>query len=231
MFKQTIPLLTLAAFWVMLTGCTAPALSPASTATPIPSFTTTPESPSTTTPSHATSTSAPPSLVCKLPTVVAPTLPAMIPAYTELDQTTGLHMTGSYQVINLQSYRLEVSGKVAHSLNLSFDELRCLPHIEVRCNLVCPGFFVDTATWAGASLDALLDLAGVQSDATDIKMYSADGYSAALLLKDARDGENFLAYEWEGQPIPILHGFPVRAVFPDQEGNKWVKWLVRITVD
>ena len=32
------------------------------------------------------------------------------------------------------------------------------------------------------------------------------------------------------EPLPILHGFPVRTVFPALEGNKWVKWLVEIEV-
>jgi DMSO/TMAO reductase YedYZ molybdopterin-dependent catalytic subunit len=49
-------------------------------------------------------------------------------------------------------------------------------------------------------------------------------------LEDARDESNFLAYEWEGEPVPVLHGFPVRAVFPALNGNKWVKWLIEIEV-
>ena len=38
----------------------------------------------------------------------------------------------------------------------------------------------------------------------------------------------FLAYEWAGEPLPVVHGFPVRAVFPESGGSFWVKWLVEI---
>ena len=40
----------------------------------------------------------------------------------------------------------------------------------------------------------------------------------------------FLAYELRGEPVPILHGFPVRAAFPGLPGFYWVKWLVKIEV-
>jgi DMSO/TMAO reductase YedYZ molybdopterin-dependent catalytic subunit len=43
-------------------------------------------------------------------------------------------------------------------------------------------------------------------------------------------GEAFLAYEWEQQPVPIIHGFPIRAAFPGLLGANWVKWLVKIEV-
>jgi DMSO/TMAO reductase YedYZ molybdopterin-dependent catalytic subunit len=41
----------------------------------------------------------------------------------------------------------------------------------------------------------------------------------------------YLAYELEGQVLPVLHGFPLRAVFPSQNGFKWAKWIVGIRVD
>ena len=41
-----------------------------------------------------------------------PTLPATIPGYTQLDESIGLHITGSYQIIDPETYRLKVSGKV-----------------------------------------------------------------------------------------------------------------------
>jgi DMSO/TMAO reductase YedYZ molybdopterin-dependent catalytic subunit len=50
-------------------------------------------------------------------------------------------------------------------------------------------------------------------------------------LEEAQQLENFLAYELEGKPLPVLHGFPLRAVFPGLEGNKWAKWVVGIEVE
>ncbi|MFN2157258.1 MAG: molybdopterin-dependent oxidoreductase [Anaerolineae bacterium] len=173
-----------------------------------------------------TATAAP----CNPTPIVVPTRPAEVPGYTELDPATGLHMTGTPPQIDFQSYRLEVTGKVEQPLSLTYDELRCLPRVERRCLLNCPGFFQDEATWAGASLDAVLERAGVQTDARQLRLVSADGYSTVVFLDQLEPGESFLAYEWEGEPLPILHGFPVRAVFPALDGNKWVKWLVKIDV-
>ena len=114
---------------------------------------------------------------------------------------------------------------------LTYDDLRCMPKIEQLCTLICPGFFQDEATWAGASLAYILDLAGAQSGYAGIHLYAADGYHTYVSREGLEIGDNFIAYEWEGEPIPILHGFPVRAVFPALDGNKWAKWLLRIEVE
>jgi sulfite oxidase len=42
--------------------------------------------------------------------------------------------------------------------------------------------------------------------------------------------DNLLAYEWEGQPLPILHGFPLRAIIPGTAGSNSTKWLTEIKV-
>jgi DMSO/TMAO reductase YedYZ molybdopterin-dependent catalytic subunit len=167
---------------------------------------------------------------CVLEPIVVPTLPAEIPGYTELDPATGLHVTGTAIEIDLASYRLEVTGKVDEPLSLTYDDLRCLPRVEAFCTLVCPGFFEDQATWAGASLEAVLARAGIQEGADRLRLVSADGYATLVFLNELSEGEDFLAYEWEGEPLPIIHGFPVRAVFPALDGNKWAKWLVEIEV-
>lgn len=167
---------------------------------------------------------------CALPTVVVPTLPATIPGYTQLDPSTGLHITGQYELIDPTTYRLEVTGKVAHPLSLSYDELRCMPKVEEKCTLICPGNFEDYATWGGVPLSYVLHLAGVEDSAQGINMFGADGYQSTIPIKTALAAENFLAYEWEGQPLPVLHGFPLRAIFPAEQGNKWVKWLLKIEV-
>jgi DMSO/TMAO reductase YedYZ molybdopterin-dependent catalytic subunit len=148
-----------------------------------------------------------------------------------LDPTTGLHVTGYAQEIDLETYRLVVTGTVDHPLSLTYDDLRCMPKVELRCTIVCVGFFEDEATWAGASLNHILDLAGVQGDAAGVRLVGADGYARFIPMQSAREKDNFLAYEWEGEPVPILHGFPVRAVFPALNGGDWVKWVVEIEVN
>ena len=161
-----------------------------------------------------------------------PTAPARIPEYLELDPATNLHMTGTVQKIDVNTYHLVVKGLVDRPLSLTYDDLRCLTKQEVRSPLICPGYFEDTATWAGVPLDAVLALAGVQKGAVQVRLRSADGFATDLsLLNLSLEKDSLLAYEWEGQPLPILHGFPVRAVLPDQPGGSWVKWLVEMEVE
>jgi DMSO/TMAO reductase YedYZ molybdopterin-dependent catalytic subunit len=184
----------------------------------------------TTTLSSTTETQSPPSTV-ELKPIDIPTLPEEIPGYTEVDPATGLHMTGTPQVIDLEEYRLKVTGKVEHELSLTYDEIRSLPKVTATPTLVCPGYFKDTATWSGAPIAAVLDMAGVLPDAKSLIMRAADGYATTISLEDALQPENFLAYELEGQPVPVLHGFPLRVVLPDKYGSLWVKWLVELEVD
>jgi DMSO/TMAO reductase YedYZ molybdopterin-dependent catalytic subunit len=139
-------------------------------------------------------------------------------------------MTGKVQLIDLDGYRLPVTGKVDRALELTYEEIRCLPKVEASPVLVCPGFFEDEATWAGTPIAEVLALAGVQPEAQRLELVSADGYTTLLSLDRALDRANFLAYEWDGEPLPRLHGFPLRVVIPDAQGNQWTKWLVEIRV-
>jgi sulfite dehydrogenase (cytochrome) subunit A len=140
-------------------------------------------------------------------------------------------MTGTPTVVDFASYRLKVSGKVTRELSLTYDELRLMPKMTAKPELECEGFFLDIATWSGPSLKSILEMAGLQPDAASIVMKSADGYSARLSLDKALAENNFLAYELEGRTLPVLQGFPLRAVIPDMNGNVWVKWLLEIVVE
>ena len=170
--------------------------------------------------------------LCDLPALVVPTLPAVIPGYTQLDESIGLHVTGHYQVVDVQSYRLKISGLVATPLELSYDELRCMPRTTVNALLICYGVFEDEADWTGVSLRHVLDQAGgMLPGAEKIVLISADGYRTSVGWKEGLINRNLLAYEVNDEVLPILHGFPLRAVILSEFGEKWVKWLVEIRVE
>jgi len=191
-------------------------------------------SPAPTAPAVAPTPAQSPRPACDLPPIVAPTMPAQIPRYVELDPATNLHMTGTppKELIDPATYRLKVSGKVDNTLELTYDEIRCLPRVEAAPLLVCPGFFEDQATWAGTPIKGVLALAGIQEGATSVTfMTASDGYRVTLPMETALQEQNLLAYEWEGQPLPRLHGFPFRLVLPEMEGNQWIKWISEIVVE
>lgn len=140
-------------------------------------------------------------------------------------------MTGTPVDINLTSYRLNVTGKVDHPLSLSYDDLRCMRKVTSNVDIMCKGNFEDFSTWAGVPISDVLDRVGIQTGATAINMKAGDGYVNEASVQEASSSDAFLAYEWvKGQPLPILFGFPLRAVFPAQWGYYDVKWLLEMEI-
>lgn len=168
---------------------------------------------------------------CNLSLIKIPRWPDYIPSKAELDPATGLHMTGRPVEINLTSYRLKVFGKVDHPLELSYNDLRCMPKVTSKVTIICKGNFEDFSTWAGVPISHVLDQAGVQAGASAVNLNAGDGYSNQASLEESLSPEAFLAYEWvDGQPLPVLFGFPLRAVYPAQLGYYDVKWLLEMEV-
>jgi len=165
-----------------------------------------------------------------LPVLVLPPRPDVIPKHTELDPTTGLHMTGTPQFLKASTWRLKITGRVAKPLSLRYDDLRRMRRVVSKDPLICRGYFEDYATWTGAPLLEVLEQAGLDPRARTVELVSADGYRTDADLEEIRRSGAFLAYEWEGKALPELHGYPVRAVFPGSPGYQWVKWLVEIKV-
>lgn len=237
MRTQRLPKLGILTLILLLAACApqpqafptafeTPFVSSAETTSPTGASSIRPAPSATPTPSIPAAQSVP----CGLPPVVAPTAPAVTYGFAELDPTTGLHVTGRAEEIDPGSYQLLITGTLAGPLLLTLDDLRCLPRVEVTCTLICPETFVDQATWAGVRLWDVLQLAGAPAEVASIRLIGADGYAAWVSPSIARSTDSLLAYEWHGEPLPILHGFPLRGVFPDAPGHHWVKWLVRIEV-
>jgi DMSO/TMAO reductase YedYZ molybdopterin-dependent catalytic subunit len=154
------------------------------------------------------------------------------PGYLDVDPATGLHITGQPVEVDISSYRLEVTGKVDEPVSLTYEEiLRLSPKVTGSPDLVCPGFFVDKADWSGVPFKTILDMAGVQPDAAWVRMKAADGFSIKVELEVALRPDSFLAYEVEGQTLPVSQGFPLRAVLPGEDGARWVKWIVGLILE
>lgn len=211
-FMKNILILTL--FLILFSACTAaPELPETETSMPTPTL-------------APVSQESP----CGLPPITIPTLPLEIPGYAQLDKTTGLHVTGTPPELDFYSYQLSITGMVENPISFTYEELRCLPKVTDDPLLACRGFFEDIANWSGVLLSDLLEQANPLDEATTVTLIGADGYSAELSLSVAMNQQTFLAYEWEGQPLPVLHGFPLRTVVPTKEGLYWVKWLVEINI-
>jgi len=171
----------------------------------------------------------------------------------------GLHYVLTHYdipAVDASTWRLGVDGLVERELSIDLASLREMPRRTVRVTLECAGNgraaldprpvsqpwltgAVGTADWTGVRLADLLADAGVRDDAVDVVFTGLDhglergveqDYQRGLPLAEALRDDVLVAYEMNGAPLPVQHGFPVRLVVPGWYGMAHVKWLGRITV-
>ncbi len=153
------------------------------------------------------------------------------PIFTDVKE--GLHVTGKPIEIDIEEYRLSITGLVKNELRFSFDEVKDLPSVRIYAVLDCPGFFVDKGYWTGVKIIDLLNLAGLDEDATRLRFVDADdSYDKSILIEKIRENENgfLVAYEFNDEGFSEVHGFPLRIVAEGEPGSVWVKWLGKIEV-
>jgi DMSO/TMAO reductase YedYZ molybdopterin-dependent catalytic subunit len=156
--------------------------------------------------------------------------------------------------LDAASWTLEIDGSVDAPQKLSLDELRRMPSTTVTVTLECAGngraFFdppvagiqwkkgaVGTARWTGVRLRDLLARVGARSSGAFVLMNGADvglgtmpDYVRQVPMAKAMHEDTVIAWEMNGQAIPPLHGFPLRAIIPGWEGAYAVKWLTSLRV-
>jgi DMSO/TMAO reductase YedYZ molybdopterin-dependent catalytic subunit len=148
-----------------------------------------------------------------------------------LTSVESLHSTGTPQSVDLESWRLTVSGKgVTTPLSLTYDELSKLPTVKKRVLLICPGFFYDYLEWEGVPLQSLLEKAGVK-DYSRVIFTSVDGYKSDFQKVEVQTGLIMVALKDNGVSLPRAHGFPARVVAEGVYGGRWVKYLTAITLE
>ena len=150
--------------------------------------------------------------------------------------------------IDGSKWRLTVDGLAGRPLTLTLDDIRKRPRVERTVTFECGGNrelvmhrMVGNATWAGCSLKGILDDARPSKEVLEAIFWAADegketlrgneyvmNFARSMSLADALGADAILAYEVEGQPLPVIHGFPVRLLVPGWYGVSNVKWLERI---
>ncbi len=157
--------------------------------------------------------------------------------------------------VDVASFRLAVRGHVERPLSLPLAEVLALPRVELaavnQCSGNSRGFFaprvsggqwgngaMGNARWTGVRLRDVLDRAGVKAGAVAVRCNGLDqpvvegapDYLKSLAIDHARDGEVMLAYQMNGEQLPLLNGFPLRLVVPGWYSTYWVKMLNDIEV-
>ncbi len=165
------------------------------------------------------------------------------------------HLAGVPTQIDSGKFRVEIKGSVNAPLSLSLDDLKGFEPVEVVAVLQCSGNsrgFVQprvgggqsgngamgNARWKGVRLKDVLAKAGLKAGAKQVTFNGLDGpvlpatpdFVKALEVDHAMDGEVMLAYEMNGDSLPMLNGFPLRLIVPGYYGTYWVKHVNEITV-
>jgi DMSO/TMAO reductase YedYZ molybdopterin-dependent catalytic subunit len=159
------------------------------------------------------------------------------------------------QKVDVTKYRVAVRGHVNSELSLSLSDLMGMPRVELaavnQCSGNSRGHFdprvpggqwsngaMGNALWTGVRLRDVLDRAGVKAGAIAVRFNGmevpvvdgAPDFLKSLAIDHARDGEVMLAYLMNGEPLPLLNGFPLRLIVPGWYSTYWVKMLFDIEV-
>jgi DMSO/TMAO reductase YedYZ molybdopterin-dependent catalytic subunit len=156
-----------------------------------------------------------------------------------------------------RDWRLEVSGEVHRPLSLTLADLaRDFPVVDVTAVLECAGngraFLsppvsgaqwrhgaVGCARWTGVRMRDVLEQAELTTAAVYTAHHSPDrsltapgkpALSRGVPIEKALAPETLLAFAMNGEPLPALHGGPLRVVVPGYPGSAWQKWLDRLEI-
>lgn len=152
-------------------------------------------------------------------------------------------------------WTLAIEGGVRRALTLDLDDMAKYEQVTIPAVLQCSGNgrssfaptvpgvgwgrgAVGNAEWSGVRLAEVLDRAGVAPGMGHVHLHAADGppmpktpaYLRSIPLGRALDKTTLLVTRMNGEPLPILHGGPIRLAVPGWSGNHWIKWLRRLVV-
>jgi DMSO/TMAO reductase YedYZ molybdopterin-dependent catalytic subunit len=157
-----------------------------------------------------------------------------------------------------QGWKVRVDGEVNTPLELTVGELeRRFPVVTRQLQMECGGngrsFFtpqtrgnqwgngaIGNAEWTGVRLRDVLQAAGLKETARFTGHFGADPHlsgdpnraaiSRGMRIAKALDEDTLIAFRMNGQPIPQMHGAPVRLLVPGWPGSLSQKWFTRITL-
>lgn len=132
------------------------------------------------------------------------------------------------QKIDINTYRLSVSGLVKTPLNLKYGEVLSLPRVKRVVTLHCVEGWSERLLFEGVRLADLFAGSGVGGSVKTVVFHAADGYSSSLSYDDVKKNDVMLAFRINGRTLDERRGFPFQVVAYSKYGYKWVRWVTGI---
>jgi sulfite oxidase len=160
-------------------------------------------------------------------------------------------------LIDINAHRVTIKGLVGKELSFSVFELaKAFPTVQLQAMLECAGSgrstYKPTASgtpwletggmgcpkWGGVRLRDVLRAAGVKPEGAHVAGQGGDPgmiATAAPVIRSipmakAMEENTLLAWSMNGDPLPFVHGYPLRLVVPGWVGSASTKWLHTLTV-
>jgi DMSO/TMAO reductase YedYZ molybdopterin-dependent catalytic subunit len=184
-------------------------------------------------PSTGGATIPPPGTIATLPAGASLDVAGVTPIVVPNDEFYRIDTALLPPSVDVASWRLRIHGLVDRETSLTYAELVELPLIEQYVTIACVsnevgGELVGNAKWTGVRLRDVLQLAGVQSSATQLVGRSVDGWTAGMPTSWVMnpDREPMIAVKMNDAVLPRNHGFPARLIVPGLYGYvSATKWL------
>ena len=129
--------------------------------------------------------------------------------------------------VDTGSWELRIKTETGQVHSWDWTAFRALPSEDITVDIHCVTKWSKLQTgWQGVSLDTLLT--GVDTGAGFALARSYGGYTTNLPLADLRDGQAWIAYEFDGKALAAEHGGPARLLVPHLYFWKSAKWVTGI---
>ena len=132
-------------------------------------------------------------------------------------------------LINQEKFRLIIDGEVENPVSLSMDDIKNFPFTSMIIRHVCVEGWAAIVQWGGIRLRELVAIAQPKSTVKYAYFQSADGYYSSWDIASTLHPQTLLAYEKNGEPLPVDNGAPLRLASPIKLGYKQSKWVTRVT--
>jgi DMSO/TMAO reductase YedYZ molybdopterin-dependent catalytic subunit len=126
-------------------------------------------------------------------------------------------------------WRLTIDGACDAPATLRWEDFLALEQVHDTSDFHCVTTWSKfDMKWVGVRLSELIAHALPHDDARHVLCHAYDGYTTNLQLVECLKADVLLVHTFDGKPLPVEHGGPVRMITPQLYAWKGAKWINRI---